>query len=86
MIMEVKNAHWKWLGTLIWGVIIFIIMMIVQVIAVGVWFGLNHQRPKVSDFANITNGNEVSVMTILTALICSCVIIGVIKLKKGSHI
>jgi uncharacterized protein len=80
------TPHWKLLGTLIWGVVLFILFSFMQIVSMGVWFGLQGKTPQVSDFTNVTNGNELSLIVILSGFIGGLATLGVIKLKKNAQI
>jgi uncharacterized protein len=80
------TPHWKLLGTIIWGALIFLLFIVTQAFSIGLWFGLQAKTPQINDFSNITNGNELSLIVILSSLVCSLVTLGIIKIKKNAII
>jgi uncharacterized protein len=79
-------SNWGSWATFVWGIVIVVVMSFSQMFAIGLWFGLNNKTPTATDFMEITNGNEIALMTIFNAVVCCAVIFGIIKLKKYSNI
>lgn len=81
------SPHWKFWGTLLWGVVIAGIFILTQ-IAVAFFIFAKLGETERADFALSIgeNGTYLALATCATTLICSLLIIGIIKLKRGASI
>lgn len=82
---------WGLIGTITWGVLIGIVFVVTQIITVFAYIALNHADTASSEMQKLIqelqyNGTIISIATTLTLVICLSIILGVIKLKKGSNI
>ncbi len=87
-----RAAHWGFLGTLIWGVVILIIGFILQIVAlfaVVLWRYGDIEKLSGSELAQVfistsDSGLGLSVVTFLTTVVGGGLVVGIIKLKKDS--
>lgn len=85
----VAAPHWRFWGTILWGLLILGVFLGLQA-AIVFWVLVSGQGPLTeSEFMSryvsaAQSGYVFSLATILTALICCLLIAGVIKLKKHS--
>ncbi len=82
---------WGFTGTLIWSSVIAISFVIIQIITMIVFIGLENLDVKpeeIDGFINQIqfNGLFLSFATVATFVGCSLIMIGAIKLKKGTNI
>jgi len=85
------NDTWGFIGTLLWGIAIALIFILTQSIVIGIYIGVEHQEVAPGDYAALmteiqNNGTVVYLCTISTFIICSSMILGVVKLKRNSNI
>ncbi len=83
------TAHWGFSATLIWGTVIAVVFILMQLVVIAVQaFALNPHLSETQLAAFMKSSGEsgyiLSVTTLVTALVCCSLIVGVIKLKKGS--
>ena len=88
-IEEAHAAHWGFWGTLVWGMILMGIFVVLQVVTFGAIIGLTNGAVSATELEALIsdlqdNGFVLSVCTIVTTLGCGVILLGVIKLKKGS--
>lgn len=80
-----RPAHWGFWGTVLWGLAIAIAFTVVQLIVYGIGvyadFGERGDLDAALDSA-VVSGTLLALGTIASALVCSALIVGVIKLKK----
>jgi len=88
-----KNSITQWgtVGTLIWSTIIAFVFLLTQTIAIRVYIGFVYGKMEVNEYAGLMsdlqyNGYVLSLCTFTTLFICSGLILGIIKLKKGTRI
>ena len=93
---EVKSNDeyiiWGFAGTVAWSVVIAISFMLVQIVTLMIYVGI--QQPDITSQADIEtyikqvefNGLFLSVATLATFFSCSLLMMGIIKLKKGSNL
>jgi len=91
MIEENSSPRWGLVGTLIWGTFIGVAFVIIQITAMGMYIGFNFGEVAPSEFERLMtdlqdNGAVISLCTFATTVICSVMILLVIKLKKGASI
>jgi membrane protease YdiL (CAAX protease family) len=84
-------GYWGALGTIIWGLGIFIFFIALQVITIMVYALrnetiLNEDRLREYFATSQNDGNIMAATTIVTAIVCCALIAGVIKLKRGSRL
>ncbi len=86
-----SEAHWKVVGTILWGAIVGAAFVVLQVITTLVIIFRTHGKLVGLDLqkalkANADNGLILSWATITTTILCSLLLLGVIKLKRGATI
>jgi membrane protease YdiL (CAAX protease family) len=84
-----QPAHWGFWGTVIWGAVIVVIFVVLQVITILVVVVSRNGNLSKSELRKLLisageNGNVLSLSTFVTTVMCCGLIVGVIKLKKGS--
>lgn len=78
-------THWKTVGTVLWGGLIFIISTIVQLLSMMAW--LKYQGRPMSALASaMYDGNGLAIAAISAMVVTLIAVYFVIKLKKGSDI
>jgi len=84
-----QPAYWGFWGTLLWGVLIAIVFVVLQTIMI-IMILLAQEKPHSASMlmkslaAAATDGYFLSVVTIVTTIVCTGLVIGVIKLKKDT--
>lgn len=89
-----SNQHypvWGLLGTLIWGLIITVIFFVTQIVAMGIYIGINYGDIAAPEVEKLMvdlqfNGLVLSICTFASLLVCGLLMLGIIKLKKGSNL
>ena len=88
-----KNSIVRWgiVGTFIWSIIIAIIFIFTQGMTVAIYIGLAYGKIDANELGGLlsdlkTNGYVISLCTFATLVICGGLILGIIKLKKGTRI
>ena len=86
-----RANHWGLLGTLVWGAVIAAAYVAVGTLVAGVYFGITQgavSADEYSDaFENIQfDGVVISLSTLVTALVCTLLIVVAVKLKRGSDL
>lgn len=84
-------AIWGGWATLGWGLLIAAIFMATQMLVMGLYIGAKHGDVSDSEIASLMeqmqfDGMVISLATIATLIVGSLAIIGIIKLKKHSHL
>lgn len=84
-------AMWGFAGTLIWGAVIALAFVIIQVITTGIFIGIQYGDVTSTEYESLMtdiryNGTVISICTFATFIVCSSMIFGVIKLKRNSNI
>ena len=82
-------TYWGFWGTLLWGVLIAVVFVILQTVTIIVLLLVQGRTTPAAGFnqsfvAATTNGYYLSVVTFVTTIICTALVAGIIKLKKGS--
>lgn len=82
---------WGFTGTLVWSGIIAISFVLIQIVTMIVFIGLENPAIKPEELdtfviQNQLNGLFLSFATLATFIGCSLIMLGVIKLKKGANI
>lgn len=88
-----RYAVWGMPGTLIWGLIVFAAFSISHFATLGLYIGLNYPDIDVTSVEYEAligklqyNGTIISIATLTSLLICTPMMMGIIKLKKQSNI
>jgi uncharacterized protein len=89
--VENRDAKWGFTGTLLWGLLIAAVFVIVQIIVLGAFIVMNHAQAPIGAYDDLLqqlemDGTVLYISTFATSFICSCLILGVIKLKKNSSL
>ena len=84
-------AMWGLTGTLIWTTIIAISFILIQIATMILFIQFEYTDVAPEEFKRImaevqNNGLFISIATIATFIGCSSIIMGIVKLKKGSNI
>jgi len=84
-----QPAHWGFWGTVIWGAVIAVIFVVLQVVAVLVVVVSRNGNLSKSELMKLfssagEDGYLLSLATFVTTVVGCGLIVGVIKLKKGS--
>lgn len=92
-ILKPNNNYniWGFTGTLIWSGVIAFSFILIQIITMIVYIGLNNPDINPEDIEGVMsqaqyNGLFLSFATLATFLGCSLIMFGIIKLKKGANI
>ena len=87
---ENNPSVWGPAATLLWGLLIAIVFLVVQVLATGVYLLLTVGDPGQKMPAVLKNlefdGTFLAVCSLATMLVCAPVILGIAKLKRGSRL
>lgn len=83
--------HWGMLGTVLWGTGIAIVFVFLQSIVVVAYLtrgrtGLTDEQLHALIEMSQTNGVVLSLATLLTAMLCVPLILGIAKLKRGARL
>lgn len=86
-----NDATWGFQGTLIWGVIISLAFVATQSIVIGLFIALQYQDVPAAEYAALVtslqyDGMVLSLCTFATLVVCSCLMFGIIRLKRNSSI
>jgi membrane protease YdiL (CAAX protease family) len=82
-----QPTHWRFWGTLLWGTLIFAIFTVLQIltmIVVGISRKSHFTEAELRGLMN--DGYFLSLTTFITTLACCGLVVGVVKLKKGSQL
>lgn len=84
-----RPAHWGFWATITWGAVLSIIFMAVQAVTLLVYAVSRNTNLSESQLAALIrlaggNGHVISVAMFVSAIVCCGLIVGIIKLKKGS--
>lgn len=92
-ILKPNNNYsiWGFTGTLLWSGVIAISFIVIQIITMIAYVGLNHPDINPEEVEMVMtqaqyNGLFLSFATLATFLGCSLIMFGIIKLKKGANI
>jgi membrane protease YdiL (CAAX protease family) len=86
-----STPHWRFWGTLLWGFLIggsFVFLQTVTFVGYVSLVGKNDPSLEAEELFSTFqyNGFVLSISTIVTAVICGALLIGIIKLKRGASI
>jgi membrane protease YdiL (CAAX protease family) len=86
-----QAKHWGLLGTVLWGIFIAAAYVAVGSIAAGVYFGVTQGAVSPDEYSDALSnvqfdGMAISFSTLATSLVCSLLIVLVVKLKRGSDL
>jgi membrane protease YdiL (CAAX protease family) len=91
--LNVNDEYKKWglFGTIVWGLIIALIFLVIQLFTSGIYIGFTSGTVSASEYQKLMtdlqyNGAVFSINTFASLLVCGSIIIGIIKLKKGSNL
>ena len=91
--LKPSNSYeiWGLTGTLVWSAIIAISFVLIQIVTMIVFIGVENPAIKPEDLDVFVNQNQLnglflSFATLATFIGCSLIMLGVIKLKKGANI
>lgn len=84
-----RSAHWGFWATVIWGGVILVLFVLLQVVTIVVVAVFQKKKLSESELRAVLisageNGYFLSLATFVTTIVCCGLIVGVIKLKKGS--
>jgi len=84
-----RPAHWGFWATVIWGGVISVLFVLLQVVTIVVVAVFQKGNVSESELTALLisageNGHFLSIATFVTTIACCGLIVGVIKLKKGS--
>lgn len=85
----VQPAHWRFWGTLLWGILIALVFLALQAATVLWVLIARNDHLSEAEFAELyassaQNGYVVSLATMVTGVVCCALIAGIVKLKKRS--
>jgi len=88
-IRSTKPAHWRLWGTILWGTTISVIFVVLQVATILVAVVSRSGRLSESELAELlssaaNDGYLFSLSTFVTSVVCCGLVVGVVKLKRGS--
>ena len=88
-IRSIQPTHWELWGTIIWGTVlsvIFVVLQLITILVVGVSRNGRYAESEMRVlFASVMkDGYLLSLVTFVTTVVCCALIVGVVKLKKGS--
>jgi len=86
---ESEAAHWGLWGTLLWGAVLAIVFIVLQTVTItGILIAQDRHLGAVefqhAFVAATTNGQVLSLVTFVTTIVCTGLLAGIIKLKKGT--
>jgi len=84
-----QPQHWKFWGTVSWGAVIFAAFLALQTITVIAIIDFQKRQLSAAEIEQLfrsagENGTLLAIATFVTTIICCGLIVGIIKLKKGS--
>lgn len=86
-VQDSSNQKWGFAGTLIWGLLISLLYIIIQVSAVLAYAQINYGNISEELLSELEfDATALSLATISTLIICNMAVCGVIKLKKNSSL
>ncbi len=82
-------AHWEFLGTLLWGVLIAIVFSVLQAVAIVATLAARKPGLSGADLERLlsaagADGTVLAYTTFVTTVMCCALVAGVVKLKKHS--
>ncbi len=82
---------WGLVGTLLWGLLIALVFIVVQLVVMVIYIGLNYRDVTAAEFQKLMtalmyNGTVISICTFASLLVCGCMILIIVKIKKGSNL
>lgn len=85
------TASWGLFGTLLWSLVVVLILFMTQIMVMGMYIGMNYPDAGEAEVQRLmaelgTDDVVLSLATITSAIVCTIVTIGIIKLKKGSSL
>src|SRR5262245_9594142 len=86
-----EPKHWGLVGTILWGALVAAIFVFVQVAGMLASISLGNPNLSPEELQALvegaeTNGSALSIATIATATVCVPLLLGIVKLKRGSRI
>lgn len=86
-----ENQHWGALATILWGVLIAIVFIVVQVLATVVYMVVPNPKLSAAEVQKLApdliyDGTLLSISSFITTIIVVPMIFVVIKLKRGSNL
>lgn len=83
--------HWKLLGTILWGLVVALVFVVLQVITMFAVLFREHPDLTKRQLRNLIEAAQsdavvLSAATFVTAIACSALVAGIIKLKRGSRL
>jgi hypothetical protein len=88
-VAPLESPHWKFWGTILWGVLIVVIFLGLQALAVLCVVLARYGNLLESEFLHVyastaQDGSVVALATLVTGVVCCGLIAGIVKLKKHS--
>ncbi len=88
-IRSTQPAHWGLWGTVLWGTAIAVIFVVLQIVTILAAVVFRNGHLSESEFTELLtsaakNGYFISLSTFVTTIVCCGLVVGVVKLKKGS--
>jgi len=84
---KLQPVRWGFLGTLVWGVLVTILYVAVQIIVTLIYAEVIHGDMSEDLLKQIEyDGTVLSIATFATLLICGLMVCGIIKLKKNTSL
>jgi len=88
-IRSTQPAHWGLWGTVLWGTVIAVIFVVLQIVTILVAVISRNRRLSESELTELLSsaakdGYFISLSTFVTTVVCCGLVVGVVKLKKGS--
>lgn len=82
---------WGFWGTIIWAIVIALVFLFTEGFTMGVHLVVTHPGVSPDDLVYFLdeaqgNGTLISLITVVTLVVCTLLMLGIIKLKKGSNI
>lgn len=82
---------WGLVGTLVWGFIIALVFVVVELVTMVIYIIINYGDVAASDYEKLIsdlqhNGTILSIGSFATLFVCGAMILGIVKIKKGSNL
>jgi len=88
-VRSTQSPHWGFWGTVLWGIVILVIFVILQLVTILVAVVSRSGRLTEAELMErltpaVKDDYLISVSTFVTTVICCGLIVGIVKLKRGS--
>lgn len=89
--IEIQHTVWGFAGTFLWALLIYLVAALISLLTIGVYVGFVYGRVSGLELQQLMlehqfNGYILSIIEFVTLVVCGGMVVGVVKLKKGSDL